>query len=531
MAGPDLASSPAPRLHVAILYRRHTPADEQLLRFLEEQLTHRNYPVFVDRHRYFGVEWAMDVERQLRTDFIVPLLSQSSIQSELIAFEIETAPEVSQKSGRPQSVPVRVNYAGPLPEPMDNILRAKDYIVWTGPQDDQRVLAEVLDKLKRHAPRPAVRIVVTKGLRLLPRGADSPRPSGPLEAVGGAMPLNSEFYVARPADAEVCAALNRYDSVVLIKGARQMGKTSLLARGLQYSRERGAKVVLTDLQKFNASNLESPESFYLSLAESVADQLDLPVLPSATWEERRGANVNFERYVRREVLGRLNTPLVWGLDEVDRLFATDYSSEVFGLFRSWHNERALDPNGPWSGLTLVIAYATEAHLFIRDMNQSPFNIGTRVTLEDFTPSQVAELNRRHGSPLKSQEEINRLIQLLNGHPFLTRRSLNEIAVHKTNLDAFEMMACEDHGLFGDHLKRILILLAKDPDLQKVVRGLLRGEPCPTPMSFYRLRSAGVIAGDSQREARLRCVLYQRYLSRHLLPELDRAAARTHQTAG
>src|SRR5262249_26905933 len=223
-------------------------------------------------------------------------------------------------------------------------------------------------KLKQLTPgRPAVRIVVSKGFRLLPRGANPAGAVRPLEAVGGAIPLNSEFYLIRPADGEVCTALNRYDSIVLIKGARQMGKTSLLARGLQYSRERGAKVVLTDFQKFNASNLESVDNFYLSLAESIADQLDLPVLPSEVWEERRGANVNFERYVRREALGRLNTPLVWGLDEVDRLFATSYSSEVFGLFRSWHNERALDPTGPWAGLTLIIAYATEAHLFIRDM--------------------------------------------------------------------------------------------------------------------------------------------------------------------
>ena len=77
--------------------------------------------------------------------------------------------------------------------------------------------------------------------------------------------------------------------------------------------------------------------------------------------------MNFERYLRREVLGKIEAPLVWGLDEVDRLFTCDFGSEVFGLFRSWHNERALDPAGPWSRLTLAIAYATEAHLFITDL--------------------------------------------------------------------------------------------------------------------------------------------------------------------
>src|SRR5215510_8537096 len=111
MASPNRSHSPSPRLHVAILYRRRTPVDEQLLSFMEEQLKNRGYKVFVDRHRYFGVEWAMEVERHLRTaDFIVPLLSAASVQSELIAFEIETAHEASQYTGRPRPVPVRVNY-------------------------------------------------------------------------------------------------------------------------------------------------------------------------------------------------------------------------------------------------------------------------------------------------------------------------------------------------------------------------------------------------------------------------------------
>jgi hypothetical protein len=70
------------------------------------------------------------------------------------------------------------------------------------------------------------------------------------------------------------------------------------------------------------------------------------------------------------VLGRIDGPVVWGLDEVDRLFSCEFGSEVFGLFRSWHNRRSLDPAGPWSRLTLALAYATEAYLFITDLNQS-----------------------------------------------------------------------------------------------------------------------------------------------------------------
>ena len=87
---------------------------------------------------------------------------------------------------------------------------------------------------------------------------------------------------------------------------------------------------------------------------------------------------------------------------------------MFGVFRSWHNKRALDPEGPWRRLTLAIAYATEAHLFSTDLNQSPFNVGTRLVLEDVTVEQVEELNRRYGSPLRTKADVAAYYRLVGG---------------------------------------------------------------------------------------------------------------------
>ncbi|MBL8208493.1 MAG: AAA-like domain-containing protein [Blastocatellia bacterium] len=339
--------------------------------------------------------------------------------------------------------------------------------------------------------------------------------SHPLEPAGGAVPLDSRFYIVRPADEEFRTAIGRQDSIVLLKGARQVGKTSLLARGLQQARQAGAKVVLTDLQKLSADDLTSAESFYLALADLIADQLDLDVVPEDVWNARRGASINFERFIRREVLGKLSAHLVWGLDEVDRLFACAFGSEVFGLFRSWHNERSLDPQGPWQRLTMAIAYATEAHLFISDMNQSPFNVGTRLALEDFTPAQVAELNQRYGAPLQTSE-VASYYELVSGHPYLVRCGLQEMVTHQRSLSALTAIADHEDGPFGDHLRRIVASLEQDKELSDIVRGLLRQQPCPTQESFYRLRSAGVIVGDSARDARPRCQLYATYLAKRLL---------------
>src|SRR4029453_10588106 len=98
---------------------------------------------------------------------------------------------------------------------------------------------------------------------------------------------NSEFYIQRPVDGEVQASITKRDSIILIKGARQMGKTSLLARGLQYPRQTGIKAVSTDLQKFNADNFRTVDHLYLALAESMADQLELEMYPADVWDQRR----------------------------------------------------------------------------------------------------------------------------------------------------------------------------------------------------------------------------------------------------
>ena len=341
-------------------------------------------------------------------------------------------------------------------------------------------------------------------------------PEPGFDMAGGAMRLDSPWYLTRDTDAEFHQALAVRDSIVLLKGARQVGKTSLLARGMQQARAAGCAVVLTDFQHLSAAAFASVERLLLALAELIADQLELETLPQSKWISGIGATSNFERYLRREVLAKISTPLVWALDEVDRLFDCAYASEIFGLFRSWHNLRALDPAGPWRRLTLALAYATEAHLFITDLNQSPFNVGTRLTLEDFTLAQMTELNRRYDAPLGDADEVAQFYALVGGHPYLAQRGFYEMARHGLTGAALAAQADHEEGVFGDHLRRLLFALERDAALCEALRGVLRGEPGLTPANFYRLRSAGVLSGDEPSAARPRCELYARYLKKRLL---------------
>jgi len=498
-APPQHASSPRPEvLQTVLLYKRNVQPDEQLLTVLESKLLHDGYKVFVDRHLQVGMHWAREIEQRIaKADVVIALLSPPSIQSEMLAHELQLAHQSAQKgTGKPRILPIRINLEGELPDHIAGILDGIQYATWNGPGDNERLLALL-------------------GTSLQNPGQSLPDPPK-LESVGGAVPLDSRFYVVRSTDHDFLSAICRNDSIVLIKGARQMGKTSLMARGLQLARQSGDRVILTDFQKLNAKHLESTESLFRVLTESIADQLEIDLDLDKLWNPKRGPSANFERFLRRDVLTKVAQRLVWGMDEVDRLFSCSFGSEIFGLFRSWHNERSLDPGGPWQKLTMAIAYATEAHMFITDMNQSPFNVGTRLCLEDFSLEQVTELNERYGCPLKGSADVGAYFKLLGGQPYLTRRGLNEMASHGIDFHSFENQASRDEGPFGDHLRRILFSLVQDSTLCSTVRSVLGGRHSVPNEQFYRLRSAGIMSGESAREIRPRCLLYERYLSRHLM---------------
>jgi hypothetical protein len=91
-----------------------------------------------------------------------------------------------------------------------------------------------------------------------------------------------------------------------------------------------------------------------------------------------------------------------------------------------------------------------------------------------------------------------------------------LAARRVSFAEFEARADHDEGIYGDHLRRLLLSFVSEQNLVKVVRSVLRGHLEADTESFYRLRSAGILAGDSEKAVRLRCPVYANYLKRHLL---------------
>jgi hypothetical protein len=129
---------------------------------------------------------------------------------------------------------------------------------------------------------------------------------------------------------------------------------------------------------------------------------------------------------------------------------------------------------------------------------------------------------RYGRPLHNKAQVTRFRNLLGGQPYLARLGLHELATKSVSSTAFEALADREEGIFGDHLRQLCCSIKRDSHLVDVVKRVLSGEPYSSPEDFYRLRSAGVLLGNSGQEARPRCQLYPDYLKhnlgRSLMPE-------------
>lgn len=327
-----------------------------------------------------------------------------------------------------------------------------------------------------------------------------------LEKPEGTMNTRSTFYVERASDRVALETIQQEGVTITIKGPRQMGKSSLLLRVREAALAAGKRVALFDFQLFDKPALSDPNLFFRQLCDWITDELELPSRVDEFWEAPLGNSQRTTRYLQRYLLKEINGPLVLAMDEVDRTFDTSFRSDFFGMLRSWHNSRQTSPL--WQQLDLVLVTSTEPYQLIEDLNQSPFNVGEVIELVDFTAEQVADLNRRHGSPLSSLE-AEQLMALLGGHPYLVRRALYLVASGRISGASLFSEALSEQGPFGDHLRNQLFRLHEKVELVDGLRQVLVKNSCPDERIFFRLRGAGVV----KREGRIvvpRCQLYAGY---------------------
>jgi hypothetical protein len=150
-----------------------------------------------------------------------------------------------------------------------------------------------------------------------------------------------------------------------------------------------------------------------------------------------------------------------------------------------------------------------------NVNRSPFNVGLPIELGEFSRSQVRDLVERHGLDW-SDTELDRLMGMIAGHPYLVRAALYKIATNSMSLDELLKIAPTEEGLFGDHLYRQLLLLEENPRLKAAMLELVESDrPVKLdPVDSFKLKSMGLAKAIGNELAPL-CNLYRLYFGDRL----------------
>ncbi|MDF5733704.1 MAG: AAA-like domain-containing protein [Rhizonema sp. PD38] len=290
----------------------------------------------------------------------------------------------------------------------------------------------------------------------------------------GEVPLNSHFYIQRsPIEQRCYEEISKPGSLIRIKASQQTGKSSLLARILDQAKSQGDTIVTVDLGLAESEFFTNLSKFLRWFCDNVILELTTENQELQTklvhkldehWKlaKRIGSMKTCKDYFERYIFPEISQPITLALEEVDKVFEyPKIYKDFFGLLRSLHEEAKR--RDIWKKLRLVIVHSTEAYVPL-DINQSPFNVGLAVELPDFTENQVKDLAQRYKVDL-SPKEVESLMAMVGGQPFLVRLALYKIANAEITLAELLQTSPTSDGIYKSHLQRIESILAQYPELE------------------------------------------------------------------
>lgn len=237
--------------------------------------------------------------------------------------------------------------------------------------------------------------------------------------------------------------------LVRLKAPWQMGKTTLMTKGLRDRAQQGDRTVRLSLRLAEVADFASLERFLWWFCASITEILGLENQIEHHWQRKLGNNkVKCMTYFEKYLLAP-DSPLVLALDDVDRIFPyTQIAGEFLGILRTFHEQAKTRPI--WQKLRLMIVH-TEVYEQL-EINQSPFNVGTPIQISEFSFEDVQTLARYYH--LEQEEQaIEQLMKLVGGHPYLIQHAFFTVSQGQTTWTELWQDSATENSIYSQHLRR------------------------------------------------------------------------------
>ncbi len=236
----------------------------------------------------------------------------------------------------------------------------------------------------------------------------------------GSLPPDALSYIVRQADDDLLSALLNKEFCYVLT-SRQMGKSSLMVRTLERLRENDVAVAVLDLTSIGF-NL-SAEQWYNGLMDQLGRRLNLQneMDDYILENEHLSPLQRWQKVLADIVQQHISGQLVIFVDEIDIVRSLSFSvDEFFGAIRACYNARTVDSD--FHRLTFCLLGVAAPSDLITNSDLTPFNIGRRIILNDFTPEEASLLQYGLGRDTKiNQRLMERILYWTGGHPCLTQR--------------------------------------------------------------------------------------------------------------